>query len=163
MKIMRIGTLNISTPSERDVLIARTFDAPPELVFKALTTPDLVKQWSAPDGWTFDVCEIDLREVGKWRFQMRQPGGKVIGQFGQYVELVPGRRIVNTESWEDWDAGETLVATELVERDGGTDFSSRITFPSREVRDIVLKSGLEKSATPIYDKLAAVLAAVNEK
>src|SRR5688572_26532739 len=132
---MKNNSVTITTPTDREVVLTRTFDAEPGLVFNALTTPELIMLWSCPEGWTFDKCEVDLTVGGKWRFQMRQPSGKVIGQLGVYKEIVPGAKIVNTESWEDWDAGETLVSTELVGDGGKTTFTSTILFPSQEVRD----------------------------
>jgi uncharacterized protein YndB with AHSA1/START domain len=138
--------------------MTRVFDAEPGRVFEALTTPAIVRQWCCPKGWTFDTCDIDLRVDGKWRFQMSQPNGKRIGQFGVYLEVVPNERLVNTEAWEDWDAGETLVKTVLAGGGGTTRFTCTILFPSQEVRDIVLKSGLEDSVGPLYQKLANALA-----
>lgn len=153
-----MNRVTITTPTECEVVLTRVFDAGPERVFEALTTPAIVRQWCCPKGWTFDVCDIDLRVDGKWRFQMSQPNGKRIGQFGVYLEVVPNERLVNTEAWEDWDAGETLVTTVLAGGDGKTRFTSTILFPSREVRDIVLNSGLKHNVGPLYDKMANVLA-----
>jgi uncharacterized protein YndB with AHSA1/START domain len=155
-------TVTIKTPTDREVVINRVFDADPDLVFKALTKPELVRQWCVPDGWSMDVCEIDLKVGGRWHFVSCRPDGKKIGQLGVYQEIVPGERLVNTESWEDWDAGETLVTTVLAGTDRKTAFTSTILFPSREVRDVVLKSGLEESVGPIYDKLASVLAGIGD-
>jgi uncharacterized protein YndB with AHSA1/START domain len=156
---MMTETVKVTTPNDRDVVLTRVFDAPRQLVFEALTTPELLKRWCGPTGWTMDVCEVDLRVGGKWRFVMRRPDGKMIGQRGVYREIVPGERIVNTESWEDWDAGETLVTVILEERAGRTTYTSTIRFPSQEVRDTVLKAGLNKGAVETYDKLAQLLAA----
>lgn len=149
--------VTIATPTDREVVMTRTFDAPARMVFDALTTPQLLRRWYGPTGWTLDVCEVDLRVGGGWRFVSRRPDGKAIGQRGVYVEIDPGRRLVNTESWEDWDAGETLVTTVLTEHDGKTTYTSTILFPSRQVRDTVLKSGLEQSAEQLYARLATVL------
>jgi len=149
----------ITTPSDREVVLERVFDAPRELVFDALTKPDLLRRWYGPAGWSLIGCEIDLRVGGKWRFVSRRPDGKTIGQHGVYREIVPGQRLVNTESWEDWDPGETLVTVELTERGGKTTLRSTALFPSKEVRDTVLKSGMEPGAAELYDKLAALLAA----
>lgn len=153
-----MNTVTITTPTEREVVLTRVFDAEPMRVFEYLTTPALVKKWCCPKGWTFDVCDIDLRVDGKWRFQMSQPGGKKIGQFGVYLEVVPGELLVNTEAWEDWDAGKTLVTTALAAAGDRTAFTSTILFPSKEVRDTVLRSGLEHSVGPVYDKLEDLLA-----
>ena len=156
-----MSKLQITTPTAREVVVTREFDAPPGIVFDAMTKPEMLKHWYGPEGWSLEVCDIDLRVGGKWRFVSRQPSGKEIGQFGVYQEIVPGERLVNTESWEDWDAGETLVTTVFSEQGGRTLFTSTILFPSEEVRGFILKSGLETSAGAVYDKLAAFLKTVS--
>ncbi|HJX93421.1 MAG TPA: SRPBCC family protein [Pyrinomonadaceae bacterium] len=156
---MDLKTLTITTPSDREVMLTREFDAPATMVFDALTKPEWLKRWYGPAGWTLVVCDIDLQVGGAWRFVVRQPAGKEIGQRGVYQEIDIPNRIVNTESWEDWDAGETLVTTVLTESDGKTIFQCAILFPSQEVRDTVVKAGLEHGAKEGYDKLAEVLAA----
>jgi len=153
------GLLTITTPSDREVVLTRVFDAPSAMVFDALTKPELLGRWYGTAGWSLEVCDIDLRVGGAWRFVSRRPDGKTIGQYGVYREIIPGERLVFTESWEDWDAGETLVTTVLVDNRGKTAFSSTLLFPSREVRDTVLKSGLERGASETYDRMAQVLAA----
>lgn len=152
-----MARLEISTPSERAVVLTRVFAAPRKMVFKALSQPELLKRWCGPSGWTMAMCEVDFTVGGKWRFLMRRPDGKEFGQFGVYQEIVPNEKIVNTELWDDWDAGETLVTTILTEADGKTTFTSTILFPSEEVRDVVLKGGLEHGAGESYDKLAELL------
>jgi uncharacterized protein YndB with AHSA1/START domain len=151
-------SLQIETPSGREVVLTRHFDAPARLVFDALTKPELIRRWYGPDGWSMETCEVDLRVGGAWRFVSIQPEGRKIGQKGVYKEIELGKKLVNTESWEDWDPGETLVTTVLTEQDGKTIFVATILFPSEEVRDFVLKSGIESSAGGMYDKLAEVLA-----
>jgi uncharacterized protein YndB with AHSA1/START domain len=152
-----MSKLNISTPSKREVVLTREFGAPKELVFKALSEPELLKRWCGPSGWTMVVCDVDFRVGGNWRFMMQRPDGKQFGQFGVYQEIVPTEKIVNTEQWDDWDAGETLVTTILTEVDGKTTFTATILFPSQEVRDVVLKGGLEHGAGESYDKLEELL------
>lgn len=154
---MKYPTL-ITTPSDREVTLTRVFDAPSQVVFDALTKPELLRRWYGPTGWTLSVCEIDLRVGGAWRFVVRRPDGKAIGQLGIYREIESPQRIVNTEAWEDWDAGECLVTTLLTENEGWTTLQSTILFPSKEVRDTVVKAGLEHGASESYDKLAEVLA-----
>ena len=156
---MDLKTLTITTPSDREVMLSREFNAPALMVFDALTKPEWLKRWYGPKGWMLVVCDLDLRVGGAWRFVVRQPAGKEIGQRGIYQEIDRPNRIVNTESWEDWDAGETLVTTILSEHDGGTAFQCTILFPSKDVRDTVVKAGLEHGAKEGYDKLAEVLAA----
>jgi uncharacterized protein YndB with AHSA1/START domain len=155
---MDLKTLTITTPSDREVMLSREFNAPALMVFDALTKPEWLKRWYGPKGWMLVVCDIDLRVGGAWRFVVRQPAGKEIGQRGIYQEIDRPNRIVNTESWEDWDAGETLVTTILSEHDGRTAFQCTILFPSKDVRDTVVKAGLEHGAKEGYDKLAEALA-----
>lgn len=150
--------LEITTPSEREVTVKRTFDAPAMLVFDAMTKPEILKKWYGQEGWQMTVCDVDLRVGGKWRFVSLLPNGKEIGQLGVYKEIEPGKKLVNTENWEDWDAGETLVTTTFEEREGKTLLTCTSLFPTEEVRDFILKSGLEESAGVFYDKLESVLA-----
>jgi uncharacterized protein YndB with AHSA1/START domain len=153
-------TLKITTPSARELVMTRAFDAPRTLVFGALTRPELLRRWCGPVGWSLVVCEIDLRVGGAWRFVSQRPDGKQVGQHGIYREVVPPERLVNTESWEDWNPGEVLVTAVLAERDGGTTLTSTILFPTQEVRDALIKSGMTSGAAEAYDKLADVLASV---
>jgi uncharacterized protein YndB with AHSA1/START domain len=152
------GAVTLTTPTDRELVLTRVFDAPSRLVFEALTRPELLKRWYGPAGWSLELCEIDLQVGGRWRFVIRKPDGKAVGQRGVYREVVPAERIVNTEAWEDWDAGEMLVTTVLVERDGRTTFTSTTLFPSREVRDTLLESGMADHADELYDQLARLLA-----
>jgi uncharacterized protein YndB with AHSA1/START domain len=152
-------TLHISTPTDREIIMTRAFDAPRALVFDALTTPALLMRWLEAPGRAFAVCEIDLRVGGAYHFVWRGPGKKDVGTRGTYTEIVPGERIVNTEMWDDWDAGEIIVTTELVEERGRTRFTSTSRYPSKEVRDAVMKSGIEPGASTNYDRLAELVAA----
>jgi uncharacterized protein YndB with AHSA1/START domain len=153
----------VTPQGDKEVLIERTFDARPGLVFDVMTKPELLKRWYGPDGWELIVCDVDLRVDGKWRFVSKRPDGKQIGQFGVYREIDKPVRLVNTEAWEDWDAGETLVSASFSENDGRTDFKTVILFPSKEVRDAVLSSGLGHGVEASYQKLAGVLASLAEQ
>lgn len=152
--------LQVTTPTERELVMTRVFDAPRDMVFDTLTKPELLKRWYVAGGWSMVACEIDLRVGGAWRFVTRRPDGKEIGQFGVYREIAPPERIVNTESWEDWNPGELLVTTVLVEQGGTTTFTSTLLFPSQEVRDMLIKAGMTSGAAEAYDKLAEYLASV---
>ena len=154
-----ISSLSISTPSDREVKMVRVFEATADLVFDALTKPELLRRWYAPSEWSLTDCEVDLRVGGAWRFALKRPDGRVVVQLGVYREISPPHRLVNTESWEDWDPGACLVTSELVERDGSTTLTSTILFPTRESRDVVLSGGFKDNASNNYDKLAAFLAA----
>src|SRR5262249_7508898 len=135
------GTLSVTLPTDREVLLTRTFEAPRALVFDAWTRPELLRRWYGPSGWSLAVCEVDLKVGGAWHYVLRRPDGRTVGQRGVYSEIVPGERLVNTETWDDWDAGETLVTTEFVEQQGRTLLTSRILFPSKDVRDTVVQNG----------------------
>lgn len=141
---------------DREIVMSRKFAAPPSLVFEAWTKPELMRQWYAPEGWTLEGCEVDLRPGGEFRFETVKPGGKHIVQKGFYREVVPCERLVHTEEWEDWQCGEIVVAITFA----GTDttlMTSRQTYPSREVRDQLVKFGMTDNVEVLYGKLDDVL------
>jgi uncharacterized protein YndB with AHSA1/START domain len=157
---MNVATLNVTTPTDRELVMTRVLNARRSLVFDALTKPELVRRWYGPSGWSLVICEIDLRVDGAWRFVSRRPDGKQIGQRGVYREIVAPARLVNTESWEDWNPGELLVTTTLVEHAGTTTLTVTSLFPSQEVRDMLIKSGMTSGAAETYDKLEEYLASI---
>src|SRR5262245_4604357 len=150
------GTLKVTTPTDREIVLTRVFDAPRHLVLDALTKPELLKRWFGPHGYNLVVCETDLRVGGAWRFVLRGPDGKDMGMRGVYREIAPPDRMVHTESFDDYP-GESLVTTVLVERDGKTTLTATVLYPSQEIRDAVLNSGMEHGAAETYDRLAELL------
>ena len=149
-------TVTIETPTDREVVVTRVFDAPRQLVFDTLTRPDLIKRWYGPPG-AIEVCESDARPGGAWRF-VSKVRDKLVTQYGVYREVTAPGRFVRTERWEDWDPGETLVTLELTEAAGKTTMIQRMVFPTQEVRDVVLKGGLTpKGTSEFYDRLEALL------
>lgn len=153
------GSLKVATPTDREIVLTREFDAPRNLVFDALTKPEVLKRWFGPRGWSLAVCEVDLKVGGKWRFVVRGPDGPDVRMSGVYREIVPPGRIVHTESFDDFP-GESVVTTVLVEDRGKTTLIATILYPSRRVRDAVIKSGMEHGAAESYDKLAELLASI---
>src|SRR5215467_7742681 len=151
------GTLLVTTPTDREVVLTRVFDAARHLVWDAFTKPELLKRWFGPRGWALVVCEVDLRVGGGFRFVLRGPDGREMGMRGVYKEIVPPERSVHMESFDDYP-GESQVTAVLVEQGGKTTLTATILYPSREVRDIVLKSGMEHGAAESYEKLAELLA-----
>ena len=151
------GTLIVTTPSDREIVLTRIFDAPRHLVFEAFTKPELLKRWFGPRGWSLVVCEVDLRVGGGFRFVMRGPDGTDMGMRGVYREIVPPERCVHNESFDDYP-GESLVTSVFVEQGGKTTFTATVLYPSKEVRDLVIQSGMEHGAAECYDKLAELLA-----
>lgn len=150
-------TTVISTPSDREVVLRRTFAAPRAVVFRALTEPELLKRWYGPSGWRLVVCEIDLRVGGEFRFVCERPNGTRVGQRGAYRELSRPACIVHTEWWEDWNPGECLVTLELTEQAGVTQLTATTVFPSIEVRDTILESGMRRNAEELYARLDDLL------
>ena len=154
------ATLKLTTPSDRTIALTRVFDAPPWLVFDAWTKPDLLKRWlGVRGGWSLVVCEVDLKIHGTYRFVWRGPDGTDMGVRGVYREIVTCQRLVHTESFdESWYPGEALVTTVLVGQGDRTTLTSTILYESREARDAVLKTPMERGVAESYDKLAELLA-----
>jgi uncharacterized protein YndB with AHSA1/START domain len=149
--------VQISTPTDREVVVTRTFDAPRALVFDAYTQPELLKRWYDAPGRSLVVCEIDLRVGGAYRFLWRGEGRKDVGMRGVHRAVVRPERLVRTQTWEDWDAGEIIETVLFTERAGRTTLTSTGLYPSRDVRDAVLKAGLENGARATYGRLADAL------
>lgn len=153
-------TLQVTTPTEREIVLTRSFDAPRRLVFDALTKPELLKRWYGARGWNLVVCEIDLRVGGSWRYVSRGPDGTDMGHGGVYREIVPAERLVFTETYDDqWTEGEALVTTVLAEHAGRTTMTTTVRYGSREIRDLVLTSPMERGVGESYDRLAELLSA----
>ena len=152
------GTLQVTTPTDREIVMTRVFDAPRQLVFDAFSKPELLKRWFGPRGWLLVVCEVDFRVGGGFRFVLRGPGGREMGMRGVYKEIVAPERSVHMESFDDFPGEPAQVTGTLVEQGGKTLFTATVLYPSKEVRDIVLKSGMEHGAAESYDKLAEMLA-----
>jgi uncharacterized protein YndB with AHSA1/START domain len=155
------GTLQVTTPSDQEVALTRVFDAPRHLVFDAFTRPELLKRWFGPRGWSLVVCEVDLRVGGGWRFVLRSPGGKEMGMRGVYLEIVRPERSVHMETFDDYP-GESQVTSVFVEQGGKTTLTATVRYPSQEIRDAVIQSGMEHGAAESYDKLAELLASAEE-
>jgi len=151
------GTLNVTTRGDREIVLERVFDAPPELVWEAMTKPELVKKWYGPRGYNLVVCEIDFRVGGKWRYVLRGPTGKDMGQFGEYLEIDRPARFVATEGFDDFPGGLATNTLRFVADGGKTRFSCTVVAPSAEARDAIIASGMEHGAAETYDRLNEVL------
>jgi uncharacterized protein YndB with AHSA1/START domain len=151
------GTLKVSTPTESEIVLRRVFDAPRELVFDAFTQPELLRRWFGPRGWELDVCEVNLKGGGGFRFVLRGPGGRQMGMRGRWLEISPPERTIHMESFDDYP-GESQVTGVFTEQDGKTTLTATVRYASKEVRDLVLQSGMEHGAAESYDKLAELLA-----
>jgi uncharacterized protein YndB with AHSA1/START domain len=150
-------TLEVTLPSDNEILMTRTFDAPRALVWEAMTTPEHVRNWYGFRGQTMPVCEMDVKIGGSWRYVSLTPDGQEIEFYGTYREIVPPERIVFTEIFAPFPDTESVVTSEFVENNGATRFSCRVWYPSKEVRDMVLATGMDKGAAVSYDRLAEVI------
>ena len=157
------GTAKVTLPAEDQILITREFDAPKHLVYKAWTTPELVKRWWSGQRGEVTLAEIDLRVGGKWRYVMGTTEGFEIGFHGEYREIVPDERIVSTEVFEGMpgqdmppDDEGTLNTLTLTEADGRTSLEVLVQCPSKEVRDMIIDSGMEGGMQESMDALEQV-------
>ncbi len=146
--------LLVSLEGDRAIRMTRRFGAPRQLVFAALTTPALLQRWYGD----LVSAELDLRPGGAWRIVTRRPDGREIGQHGSFRELDPPARMVQTEHWQDWDPGEVLVTTELSEAADVTTLDVLSQFPSAEVRELLVKAGMNDESVAHYDRLEDLLA-----
>lgn len=153
------GELRIVPLSDREIKITRDFKAPRKLVWDAYTRPELVKQWLyGPPGWSFDVCEIDLRVGGKYRYVWRKGADIVMGMGGVYREIRAPERIVSTEKFDEaWYPGEAVGTVVMTESGGATLVTTTVRYESKEIRDGVLKSPMESGLKAGYDRLAVLV------
>ncbi|KYF81969.1 ATPase [Sorangium cellulosum] len=152
-------SFQVSTPSEQEVRMTRVFNAPRQLVFDAMTKPEHVKRWwgCLSEGYSVPVCEIDLRPGGAWRFVNRHPGGE-FAFYGEYREISPPSRLVFTEIFEQYPDTVSVVTSVFTEEGGKTRMTVTVRYPSLEVRDIVLSTGMAEGAGISYDRLEDLLA-----
>jgi len=152
------GTTAVTTPSDREIVSERVFDAPRERVFAAYTDPELIPQWWGPRGTTTIVDRMDVRPGGAWRFVNRDSNGDETGFRGTYREVTPPERIVQTFEWEGMP-GHVLVETATFEDLGGrTKATATSLFHTSEERDGMLASGMERGLTETHDRLDELLA-----
>jgi uncharacterized protein YndB with AHSA1/START domain len=139
--------------------MTRLFDAPMHLVFEAMSKPEHVKQWwgRLGEGYSVPVCEIDFRVGGKWRFVNRHPKGEAAFH-GEYREISAPSRIVFTEIFEDFPDTVSVVTSVLIEEGGKTRFTATVRYPSLQVRDMVMQTGMARGAGISYDRLEDLVA-----
>jgi len=156
------ATLRVTTPTDREIVVTRVFDAPRKLVFDAHTKCDLLKRWLfGPDGWSLAVCKVDLRVGGEYRYVWRHPKKKEMGMGGVIREVVAPERLVATEKFdESWYPGESVNTLVLVEQGGKTMLTQTMLYESREARDVALESGMEEGMAMGYDRLDDIFASL---
>jgi uncharacterized protein YndB with AHSA1/START domain len=154
------GKLKLTTPSDLEIAMTRSFDAPRRLVWDAFTKPELVKRWLyGPEKWKLERCELDVRIGGALRYEWHGPDGAVMGLSGVYREVAPPERTVHTEIFdEDWTGGETLVTTTFIEEDGTTTVVMTVLYASQEARDGALATPMAEGMEMGYVRLDGLLA-----
>ncbi len=162
MSVVSSGSAVLTLPTDEQILITREFDAPKHLVYEAWTTPELVKRWWSGGRGSVTVAEIDLRVGGSWRYVLIAGGGFEVGFHGEYREIVPNERIVSTEVYEAMPDGDPAVNTvTFTEVDGRTTLSLLTDVTSKEVRDMIIESGMEggvQDGLDILERIAIELA-----
>lgn len=156
-------SLSIATPSDREIVLTRTFSAPRSLVWDAVTKPEHVQRWYGCSAFTFATCEIDLRVGGSYRYTMRTPDGLEHTMTGIYREIVKPERIVHTERCETtgFTSPDALVTMTLIEQAGRTRLQSVILHSNKESRDGHLNAGMENGARETFDRLETLLATMS--
>ena len=157
MAMASSGTATVTLPTDEQILISREFDAPKELVYKAWTTPELVKRWWHANRGEITVAEIDLRVGGKWRTVTVSDGFEVAFH-GEYREIVPNELIVSTEVYEgEWQPGKpgqgTLNTATFTDVEGRTRLTVLVEAPDKELRDAIIASGMEAGMQDALDLL----------
>jgi uncharacterized protein YndB with AHSA1/START domain len=155
-KVTSSAMTSVTLPRDDQILITREFDAPKHLVYKAYTTPDLVRRWWHANRGEMTIAEIDLRVGGKWRYVMVADDGSEVGFHGEYREIVPNERLVSTEVYEGAPQDEnpeegTLNTATFTEANGRTMLTILVEAPSKEIRDAIIESGMEEG---LQDALA---------
>jgi uncharacterized protein YndB with AHSA1/START domain len=146
----------VTLPSDTQILITRVFDAPHALVYRAYTTPELIRRWWAGDRGEVTSAEVDLRAGGSWRYVMTANAGFEVAFHGEYQEIIPGERIVATEVYEGAPDAAAVTTTTFTEREGRTTLSILVQHISRENRDMHLNSGMESGMQEAMNHLERV-------
>ena len=156
------GTFQCTTPSDTEITLTRLFDAPRNLVWAAMTKPEHVRRWwgNLDARYSVPVCEIDLRVGGRWRFVGHGPQGAIPAFYGEYLEIDRPGRLVYTEIFEPFPDSGSVVTQRLDEEHGKTRLTVTARYDSRETRDMVIGTGMEKGAAISYDRLEDVVQAL---
>lgn len=153
------GTAVVTLPTDTQILITRDFNAPRHLVYKAYTTPELIKRWWSGDRGKVTIAEVDLRVGGKWRNAMTANGGFEVAFHGEFREIIPNERLVWTEVFDgapNTEASAVTVIHTFTEKNGRTTLTMLMDCPSREVRDLIIETGMEGGLQESLDHLEQV-------
>lgn len=156
---------HVTSPSDHEVQVVRSFRAPRALVYRAYSEPALIQRWMlGPPGWTMPVCEMEMRVGGTFRWRWRsEDGTQEFGFFGDFREVEPGVRTVHTETFDPGSmggsmGGPALITTTFVEHDGITTVTTLMDFGTKEARDAAVATGMTdgmEQSNQLLDKLLA--------
>ena len=157
------ASAEVTLPTDTQILITREFDAPPELVYEAWTTPELIERWWGSRRGRVTSAEVDLRVGGTWRYVMVAEGGFEVAFHGEFHEIVPNERLVNTEVFEAMPDAESMITATFAGIDGArTRLEQLCAYPNREIRDAVIDSGMEGGMQDSMDALEEVAIGLGE-
>jgi uncharacterized protein YndB with AHSA1/START domain len=147
--------------SDREIVITREFDVPARILFTAWSTPEHLLRWFGPAGWPLTLCEVDFRVGGRWRFAMTGASDVQNAPFGgEYFEIIPNRRIVFSNAFEEPGAETLIVTVTFDEHDGRTTLGILTTFSSVAVRDWHVEQGYEAGYASALDQLVALVSTI---
>ena len=157
------GSLEITTPTDHEIVITRSFSAPRALVWDAFTKPALISRWMGlMPGWTFPVCEVDLRVGGSYRYVWRGPNGEEMGMGGTFLEIDRPTRLVAREYFDQkWYEGGCVETTTFTESAGTTTVTIQLRYDSGEIRDGVLRSPMAGGMELGFTNLAQLLSTIS--
>jgi uncharacterized protein YndB with AHSA1/START domain len=150
-------TLNVATPTDLEIVMTRDFAAPRELVFRAFTDASLIPKWWGVGNHTTTVDKMDVKPGGAWRFVCRDPEGNEYAFSGVYLEVVPPEKLVNTFEFEPMPGHAMTETATFHEQDGKTRVTTRSVYLSKEDRDGMIASGMERGAAESYNRLDELL------
>ena len=164
--------VEVTLPSDTEVEVARVFDAPRQLIWDCHTKPELVQRWLfGPSGWSMPYCKIDLTVGGRYRYVWRSLNdGREFGSYGRHLEVAAPHRLVSTEEMDGLDGQPMNIedpvegpdpavnTMDLTEENGRTTLRLNMRFPSKEIRDMAVQSGMTDGIAEGYDRLETVMA-----
>ena len=156
MTMATSGTAKVTLPAADQILIERTFAAPAHLVWRAVTEPDLVRQWWTGGRGEMTECEIDLRVGGSWRYAMRPEGGEEFAFYGEFLQIVPNEKVVQTETFAPFPDDASTNTMTLIEQDGATLLRTLVQHQTAQARDMHINSGMESGMQDSFDRLEQV-------
>jgi uncharacterized protein YndB with AHSA1/START domain len=156
MTVASSGTAKVTLPADKQILIERKFAAPAPMVWRAVTEPELVRRWWHAGRGEMTVCEIDLRVGGSWRYAMRPSDGEEFAFYGEFLEIVPNEKIIQTETFAPFPDDPATNTMTLSERDGVTLLSTLVQHTTARARDMHINSGMEAGMQDAFDLLEQV-------